>query len=217
MSFPSQYAVPVGASAPQRDGERTRQRAIQVAAAHISANGFHKMSIAAVAVEAGVSQSGLLHHFPSKAALLSAVLDEQESADSEFLFGGGEPPLGWDAFDALVALAAHNSTRPQWVQLFVRISAEATSPSHPGNAWVRRHYSSMRSWLTDAVEHGKSDGTVRPDAPTHLLVESTAAILDGIQQQWAVEPGLISMVDNVRAHVFMLRNCWGTASAASAR
>ncbi|MCI1017346.1 TetR/AcrR family transcriptional regulator [Microbacterium sp. C5A9] len=209
MSFPSQYAAPVEKSAPQRDGERTRQRAIQVAAAHISANGFHKMSIAAVAVEAGVSQSGLLHHFPSKAALLSAVLDEQERSDSEFLFGDGEPPLGWDAFDALVALAAHNSTRPQWVQLFVRISAEATAPTHPGHPWIRRHYDSVRSWLVDAVEHGKANGSIQRGAPTRLIVESTAALLDGIQQQWVLAPETVSMVDNVRFHVETLKKSWG--------
>ncbi|WP_372968375.1 TetR/AcrR family transcriptional regulator [Microbacterium sp.] len=208
MSFPSQYAAPHEKPAPQRDGERTRQRAIQVAAAHISANGFHKMSIAAVAVEAGVSQSGLLHHFPSKAALLSAVLDEQERSDSEFLFGDGEPPLGWDAFDALVALAAHNSTRPQWVQLFVRISAEATASAHPGHEWIRRHYASMRSWLSDAVEHGKASRTIRQEAPTQLVVQSTAAVLDGIQQQWVLDPDSVSMVENVRAHVDTLKTSW---------
>jgi AcrR family transcriptional regulator len=167
------------------------------------------MSIAAVAVEAGVSQSGLLHHFPSKAALLSAVLDEQERSDSEFLFGDGEPPLGWDAFDALVALAAHNSTRPQWVQLFVRISAEATAPTHPGHPWIRRHYDSVRSWLVDAVEHGKANGSIQRGAPTRLIVESTAALLDGIQQQWVLAPETVSMVDNVRFHVETLKKSWG--------
>ncbi len=213
MSFPSQYAIRPEKPAAHRDGDLTRAKVLQAAAAQISAVGFHKMTIADVAAQAGVSQSGLLHHFPSKAALLAAVLDEREQTDSEFLFGDGTVPLGWDAFDSLVALAARNATRPEWVQLFVRIAAEASVPSHPAHDWVTRHYRSLRKWLTDAVEAGVTAGQIRRDAPAALIAETTIAVLDGVQQQWVVEPQAVAMVDNVREHVRVLKQAWSRPAA----
>ena len=142
------------------------------------------------------------------AALLIAVLEERDREDGEFLFGSGYTPLGWDAFDALISLVARNSNRPQWVRLFVRISAEATDEEHPGHTWATQHYRSMRDWLTDAVTKGIDDGVVKPEIPTALVVESTIALLDGIQQQWVIDPDTISMVENVREHVRTLRALW---------
>ena len=168
------------------------------------------MTIASVATQTGVSQSGLLHHFPSKAALLAAVLDEREREDSDFLFGDGTVPLGWAAFDSLTALTARNTTRPEWVQLFVRTSAEATVPNHPAHGWVVRHYRSLRNWLRDAVQSGIESGAIRADAPVTLIVESTVALLDGIQQQWVVEPDAVSMIDNVREHIRLLKATWSS-------
>jgi AcrR family transcriptional regulator len=208
LSFPSHYAIPPTATGTRRDGDRTRAKALQVAAAQISAIGFNKMTIARVAADAGVSQSGLLHHFPSKAALLAAVLDEREREDSEFLFGDGSPPLGWDAFESLVALSARNQTRPEWVELFVRTSAEATVPGHPAHDWVTRHYQSLRK-----LAHRRCrarNGTGRDPAGRAGAVHGRVdrRLLDGMQQQWGLEPREISMVDNVREHVRLLRMTW---------
>lgn len=211
MSFPSEYAREPSRRG-TRDAERTRAAVLKAARRQIAEVGFHKMAISAVAREAGVSQSGMLHHFPSKAALLAAVLDEREHDDEEFLFGDDATPLGWDAFDALVSLAARNANRPQWVQMFVRVAAEATDPAHPGHEWILEHYRSMRSWLTDAVRAGIEDGTFRADVPVALLVESTVAVLDGLQQQWVLEPDAVSMVDATREHVRMLKQAWAPAA-----
>lgn len=207
MSFPTQYARDASRKV-GRDGDRTRAAILRTAISQISAAGFHKMAISAVAAGAGVSQSGLLHHFPNKAALLSAVLDERDREDSDFLFGDGTAPLGWDAFDALVALAARNTSRPEWVRLFVRIAAEATDPAHPGHGWLTAHYESMRTWLSDALEAGVEGGTIRPEVPAGQVVASTIALLDGLQQQWVVDPRSVSMVDSVREQVRVLKQVW---------
>ncbi|WP_433585923.1 TetR/AcrR family transcriptional regulator [Microbacterium hydrocarbonoxydans] len=191
----------------RRSAAETQQQIVSTAVEQIAEVGFHKMSIADVAAASGISQSGLLHHFPSKVALLAAILEQRERDDNAFLFGDGTVPLGWDAFEALVPLTARNSTRPEWVGVFVRVSAEATEPDHPANEWLRDHYSSARAWLGDAVEQGKESGVIRADAPTELLVGNTIAVLDGIQQQWLVDRR-IDMVSQVSAHIAGLRVCW---------
>ncbi|WP_311258507.1 TetR/AcrR family transcriptional regulator [Microbacterium sp. WCS2018Hpa-9] len=198
----------------RRSAAETQQQIVGTAVEQIAEVGFHKMSIADVAAASGISQSGLLHHFPSKVALLAAILEQRERDDNGFLFGDGTVPLGWDAFEALVPLTARNSTRPEWVGVFVRVSAEATEPDHPANEWLRDHYASARAWLGDAVEQGKQSGVIRADAPTELLVGNTIAVLDGIQQQWLVDRR-IDMVSQVSAHIAGLRVCWELGPSSS--
>ncbi len=209
MSFPPRYSAETRKRRTRRSAEETQQQIIATAVAHIGDMGFHKMTIADVAAASGISQSGLLHHFPSKVALLTAILEEREREDNAFLFGDGSIPLSWGAFDALISLAARNSTRPEWVGVFVRVSAEATEADHPAHAWLRDHYASARAWLGDAVEEGKKSGEIAADAPTQLLVGNTIAVQDGIQQQWLVDPR-VDMVSHVRAHVTSLRATWET-------
>ena len=215
MSFPAHYERPPEHPRGRRDGEGTRERLLEVAAAHISAAGFHKMSIASVAKDAGVSQSGLLHHFRSKAALLSAVLEQRESEDNLFLFGDGEVPLGWDAFDALVSLSARNSTRPEMVQLLVRIAAEATDPAHPAHDWLARHYSGLRAWLSDAIDRGIAEGTMKEELPKAATISTAIAVLDGLQQQWVLDSEAVAMTGGVRAYVRGLKMLWGIGPESS--
>lgn len=210
MSFPPRYRA---RSRVDLSGEESRAKAVAVATELFATAGFRGTSVAAVAAKTGLSQSGLLHHFPSKAALLAAVLEERDRQDGDFLAGGTEPPLGWAAFDALTALVARNSTRPQLVGLFVRLAAEATEPGHPAHAWVREHYESMRNWLTHAVHTGQERGEISADAPAGTIVRTTIAVIDGLQQQWLLDPDDVSMAAEFEAFADTLRARWGTVDA----
>ncbi|MET9231611.1 helix-turn-helix domain-containing protein [Lentzea sp. NPDC003310] len=189
-------------------GEESRARAVAVATELFALTGFKGTSVAAVAARTGLSQSGLLHHFPSKAALLTAVLEERDRQDGDFLAGGDGPPLGWAAFDALGALVARNSTRPHLVGLFVRLAAEATDPAHPAHAWVLQHYSGLTRWLTDAVRTGQERGEIAADAPVASLVRLTIAVVDGVQQQWLLHPDQVSMTAEFEEFTRTLRARW---------
>ncbi|KAA9159943.1 TetR/AcrR family transcriptional regulator [Amycolatopsis acidicola] len=206
MSFPPRYR-----SRGDVSGAESREKAVRAAMELFATSGFKGTSIARVAEKTGLSQSGLLHHFPSKTALLSAVLEARDAEDGEFLSAGGDAPLGWAAFDSLAALVARNSTRPQLVGLYVRVSAEAIEPGHPAHEWLRSHYANVEAWLTDAVQAGKERGEIRADAPVEALVRTTIAVLDGLQQQWLLRPESVSMTKLFNAHVQGLREQWSSA------
>jgi AcrR family transcriptional regulator len=207
VSFPPKYRA---RSRVDISGEESRAKAVAVATELFATSGFRGTSVAAVAAKAGLSQSGLLHHFPSKAALLAAVLEERDRQDGDFLSGDTGPPLGWAAFDALTALVARNSTHPQLIGLFVRLAAEATEPSHPAHSWIREHYEGTRNWLTDAVHTGQQRGEIREDAPVDTIVRTTVAVIDGLQQQWLLDPDQLSMAVEFEAFTDTLRARWGT-------
>ncbi len=207
MSFPPAYRAK---SRGDVSGEESRAKAVAVATELFATSGYKGTSVAQVAAKTGLSQSGLLHHFPSKAALLAAVLEERDRQDGDFLYGSSEPPLGWAAFDALTALVARNSTRPQLVGLFVRLAAEGIEPSHPAHTWIREHYEGTRNWLTDAVKAGVERGEFAADAPVTTIVRTTVAVMDGLQQQWLLQPEEMSMVAEFDAFVATLRARWST-------
>ncbi|MER5748608.1 helix-turn-helix domain-containing protein [Streptomyces sp. NPDC002088] len=212
MSFPPQYHTVRAKSRRELAGEASRAKAVRAAVELFATSGFKGTSVAKVAARTGLSQSGLLHHFPSKAVLLSAVLEARDAEDGVFLTAeDGEAPLGWDAFDALEALVARNSTRPQLVGLFVRVSAEAIEAGHPAHDWLKDRYAGMEAWLTDAVRIGQVRGDIRADAPIDILVHNTIAILDGLQQQWLLHPERVSMVKEFGAYMAELRARWATA------
>ncbi|MFB8267570.1 TetR/AcrR family transcriptional regulator [Streptomyces sp. NPDC055955] len=212
MSFPARYHSARALSRREQAGQASRVKAVRAALELFATAGFKGTSVAKVAERTGLSQSGLLHHFPSKAVLLSAVLEERDAEDGAFLTGeDGEAPLGWDAFEALEALVARNSTRPHLVGLYVRLSAEAMEQSHPAHNWLKERYTGMTQWLTDAIRIGQVRGEIRADAPASVLVHNTIALVDGLQQQWLLQPERVSMVKEFGAYATDLRARWGTA------
>ena len=93
-------------------------------------------SIRDVALRVGMSEAGLLHHFPNKSALLAAVLDRRDQHSLQrvpFDSGDGDATLR-----GLVDLAAYNASVPGVVELYTTLSAEATAPSHPAHDYFVR-------------------------------------------------------------------------------
>lgn len=57
--------------------ERTRNLAIQAALTIIARDGAGRLTLDAIAREAGLSKGGLMHQFPNKEAVLKALLERQ--------------------------------------------------------------------------------------------------------------------------------------------
>jgi len=57
------------------DSAATRQRLLEAANRIVRRDGGARLTLDAVAAEAGVSKGGVLYHFPSKDALIAAMLD----------------------------------------------------------------------------------------------------------------------------------------------
>lgn len=60
---------------PQRDAERTQRRILEAAARAIATKGVG-VSLDTIARGAGVSKGGLMHHFPSRDELLTALMGD---------------------------------------------------------------------------------------------------------------------------------------------
>jgi AcrR family transcriptional regulator len=164
-------------------GEQTKI-AILLAAEQVFAEaGYRGSSLAAVAERAGVTQSGLLHHFKNKEELLLGVLEQHELADDALLL----KPLsrgGVSVIDALGDMVADYSANRVGVRLFSVLVAESTAIEHPGHEYMRRRYDKLRQRLVGALAAGIEKGELRPDVQLEDLASALIAVMDGIQLQW---------------------------------
>lgn len=179
--------------------ERTRQRKEQVireAIRFFGQNGYHGAKLADIAKAAGVTEPGLLYHFPSKAYLLMEVLAERDRIDRERFYpslqDGMKAPLA-----PLQELVKYNETVPGLVQLFTVLVAESIDEKHPGHEFFKRRYQNIREQSIADLREAQVRGEIRSDIPAEDLMILLFAMMDGLQVQWLYEPEKIKM-----AHLF---------------
>jgi AcrR family transcriptional regulator len=158
--------------------------------------GFRSGSLRDVAERVGMSQAGLLHHFPSKNELLEALLVRRE--DESLALMGEELPRGADYLRAIVGVIEHNVQTPGLVALFTTLSAEATAPDHPVHQYFLTRYRSVVDRIRRALEAAAEDGVLRDGVDIDGTAHDFVALMDGLQVQWLLEPDAVDMVARVR-------------------
>jgi AcrR family transcriptional regulator len=187
--------------------ERTQQRKEQViheAIRIFGQYGFHGAKLAEIAKAAGVTEPGLLHHFPSKEHLLMEVLAERDRLDHERF----DPSLHEEAgnpLNSLLALVEHNETLPGLVQLFTVLVAESIDEQHPGHNFFRQRYQQLREQTVGVLRNAQGRGEIRNDIPAEDVVIMLFAMMDGIQIQWLYEPEKIDMASLFGQFLGLLR------------
>jgi AcrR family transcriptional regulator len=162
-----------------------RQEIVEAAIAVFAMGGYHKASLREVADRVGMSQAGLLHHFPSKEHLLEAVLTWR---DEDAVARMGDPaPTGVDLLRALVDLAGYNQTRPALVELHVIVSAEGASAEHPLHDYFVSRYEAVFAMTKDAFDEAAVRGELRPGVDSAASTRAVIALWDGLQLQWLLQ------------------------------
>ncbi|PTT61277.1 TetR/AcrR family transcriptional regulator [Arthrobacter sp. HMWF013] len=195
----------VVADAPRRGRPRgsyakteARRREILAAAFEVfSTSGYRAGSLKDVADKVGLTQAGLLHHFPSKEALLEAVLTLRDEESVERL--GTVDAKGMDLLRGLVALTRYNTTIPGLVSLYCVLSAEATEPEHPAHAYFLRRYTWVRDTISAAFTEAGRQGKLRPGVVPLAATRQIVALMDGLQVQWLLDNSSVDMPAEVVA------------------
>ncbi|AXG81672.1 TetR/AcrR family transcriptional regulator [Streptomyces paludis] len=192
-------------NSPGRQGGRAlrasnrRAEIIQAALEIISERGYRGTSIAAVAERAGLTQQGLLHHFPGKEALMVAVLEARDEWDMASAATKGEPwPL-----ETLARLVEYNADRPGVVQTFTVLAGDSVTEDHPAREFFEHRYAQVRASLVEVLRREYGDrlpGGLTPERAAPLLV----AVMDGLQLQWLLDPGAVDMPTAFRDFLALL-------------
>lgn len=187
--------------------ERTRasrEKIIRAAIEFFARQGFRGAKMADIARAAGLTEPGLLHHFPSKTHLLMGVLAERDRIDKERSYTILQQE-GSHFLDAVAELVEHNETVPGLVQLFTILVAESVSPEHPAHEFFIQRYRREREHMTEVIVQAQQAGEIRADIPAETLTVLIFAMMDGLQVQWLLEPEKISMSGMFRVLMEILK------------
>lgn len=178
-------------------GRARRDAIIRTASAHFAERGFQSATILEIAAACGISRAGLLHHFPDKEALLEAVLEARDVEDQERFapYTRGAGALG--VLRGMVDLAEHNRLVPGLIELFVRLSAEASAADHPAHDYFVERYHRIRSGTARAIRGATRAGHLRAELDADDAALRLTAVMDGLQNLWLFDRS-IDMAAEVR-------------------
>ena len=159
-------------------------------------SGYRSGSLRDVAGKVGMSEAGLLHHFPNKSALLAAVLDRRDQHSLERVTFTEED--GAVTLRGLVQLAAYNASVPGVVELYCVLSAEATAPDHPAHEYFVGRYEYTRANIRAAFESLEAEGRLAPGVTPQRAAVATIAMMDGLQVQWLLDRDVVDMAEELK-------------------
>lgn len=175
-----------------------REAILESAMELIAERGYRRTTLAAVAERAGLTQQGLLHHFPTKELLLVSVLEARDRWDL-----ASAAAASGSRTDTLAALVDYNATRPGIVRTYTVLSADSVTEGHPARAFFESRFRSVRASLADALRAECGDtlpGGLTPEQAAPLMV----AVLDGLQLQWLLDPQEVDMPSAFRDFLALL-------------
>lgn len=163
-----------------------------------------------IARACGLSQTGLLHYFPTKDELLDAVMARRDQVDQAVALAPAVQELrGWERLEANVELVRHNQNQPGIVRLFTTMAGEAVDRTHPANSWLVAHHRDAAGKFREAFAEAGDDGHLAPDAPVEAMTRLLIAAMDGLQLQWLSDPDYAEMAPEYEVLLRTFRERWG--------
>ena len=168
----------------RRQPDVTRERLLQAGFKEIYRRGFQGASLEAILDQAGVTKGALYHHFPDKAALGYAVVDE---VIRDLLLQRWLGVLQAEAGDPVTALQAMLKQRlaqlqPHEVELGCPLNNLGQEMSPLDERFRRRVAATFETWtegFAQVLRHGQTEGSVRKDLDSRKLATFLVAAIEG--------------------------------------
>ena len=167
-----------------RDPDVTRDKLLQAAFEEIYRRGFQAASLDTILTRAKVTKGALYHHFPDKAALGYAVVDEVVKG---LLLKRWLSPLQQFTGDPLTALQKtlqHRATHlgPHEIELGCPLNNLAQEMSALDERFRRAVNATFEAWkdgFAQVLARGQAKGTVRRDVDARQVATFVVAAIEG--------------------------------------
>jgi len=178
-------ARPATRRGPYAKSARRRVEIVNAATSVFAARGYRGGSLREIAKQIDLSLTSVVHHFPTKSALLVAVLDHADTARADsFESDSREEGVEY----AILRYVRRNLDRPEMLRLLALMAAESSAPDHPAHEWFRTRYEGVIAAVESAVRRDQDEGRVSNGRAPRMIAESVVAIWDGLQLQWLIDP-----------------------------
>lgn len=188
-----------------RTGRRDQQvqRILAAAKACFLRSGFQGASMQHICAEAAMSPGALYRYFPSKEAIIAAIVEADRRSDAELLACMGDRTTAVEGVLASALAYVHHVHESGNAPLFIEIRAESMRNPAVRQASLRCMETAagmIRARLGAAIEAGE----IRPVVGLDALVPMMMAAVDGVAMsdlpnqripRAAVEAGIRAMVE----------------------
>jgi len=187
-------------------GKHAARRDAILAAARscFARKGFHQTSTAAICAQAGMSPGNLFHYFPTKQAIIAAIVDQEGSETAAYFASvqGSADAYGalLDFMDLVLALAADGD----FAGLALDIAAEAMRDTDIA-ARVARNDASLRGGLQTLLAEAAAAGQIDAALDAPQTAGWIAALIDGIFNRVAVDPDYAPLAQRASLHLLLAR------------
>lgn len=177
-------ASPTARRGPYAKTAERRNEIIASATAIFSAHGYQGGSLRQIAKQLDLSLTTVMHHFPTKVALLSAVLEQEDAADTDF--GARARRDGF--IPTILGIVRRNLGRRELVRMFSIVSAEATYPGHEAHDWLQDRYRTVTGSYEKLIAHDIEAGVLGASLDdVEMLAGLVITGWEGIQIRWLAD------------------------------
>jgi AcrR family transcriptional regulator len=177
-----------GTRGPYRTGVRTRARVVEAAMEAFGRYGYRGATVQVIAEAAGMSPAGVIRLFGSKEQLMRAVVDHWDLESERVIRDAGDRGLAF--LRALPLLLTRHTEHRPLLELQARLLVEAGDPEHPAHEQVAQRFRVFADLFAVEILRAGREGEIALLTPAEAAEEARVlmAIMDGIQQQWLLDP-----------------------------
>ncbi|AKM05246.1 TetR/AcrR family transcriptional regulator [Burkholderia pyrrocinia] len=179
--------------------EAKRRQILDAAIDCFARDGFHATSTAAICKAAGMSPGNLFHYFPTKAAIIEAVAQEDQREMAELFAQHAQADDALVAIEEIALALMELSSDPVYARISIETAAEATRNPEVAALFAANEAQvkgRMVALIKRGIAQGRIDGSLKPD----LVATWLLALAEGAVGRVVFEPGF-----KPRTHRAMLR------------
>ncbi|MBN3821618.1 TetR/AcrR family transcriptional regulator [Paraburkholderia sp. Se-20369] len=179
--------------------EAKRRQILDAAIECFARNGFHGTSTAAICAAAGMSPGNLFHYFPTKAAIIEAIAQEDRQESAELFAQWADADDVVAAIEAVALEKMKAASEPIYARISIEVAAEA-SRNPDVAALFAANEAHEKGLLVALVKRGIAQGQIDPALKPELVATWLIALAEGAVGRVVFEPGF-----KTKTHAPMLR------------
>ncbi|MGH8864283.1 MAG: TetR/AcrR family transcriptional regulator [Burkholderiales bacterium] len=195
-------ARPGRASTKREQREASTEKILASALKLFVSKGYRSATVDDIASACELTKGAVYFYFPTKAAILLALLDEIEDVMVRKMVArvSQAGPL---AADKLIAFlhsgAGTGNEKPELILLFILMLLEFNGAEDEIEARVKAIYQQICMSVEEVVHRGKLAGEFRTDLETNEIAAIVMAMYNGTFMEWYCRPNYLQGPELVRA------------------
>ncbi|KQU88099.1 TetR family transcriptional regulator [Ensifer sp. Root31] len=167
--------------------EAKRQEILAAAITCFASKGFHRTSTAEICVAAGMSSGNLFHYFPSKQAIIAAIVEMEGKEVTAYFRGIDHSSNLLEELLHFLDMVLDRGADEAYLKLALEIAAEAMRDEQIG-ALAAKNDAELQNALNSLLRNAAARGQIDPSLDPADTARWISALIDGVFNRIAVDP-----------------------------